>query len=403
MTPALRECLPSPTPGLSFPSCRDGRQVTLAIGARHLGVPPPQCSRPSQPPSPHTGPTLLLRRPQRGPPSRITPGTGLLREWDGVRVGRAWPSPSWHARQPRASVPRGCSRRRGARTARGPGRLGPVGGNMRLSSPCTDRPRWRPQGRPALSGVPDAVGPGARQEEMGVGDGERRQGEDQARAEEQHPTTPHGLPHTAHTEGLLSVVQRKQVPLREGRGSPRSPRQPRGPDSKASSCSPSCQWVTHLASTPTPHPQAQGYKSSSPEPRLQAGWPPGHLTGNSAPNPISAWGCQQGMSRRRDPASQHPAHLRQSQRVCPRSPQFPPTRVTGPGGRGAVGRASASGCKKDPAFRAHGSSSQTRRPQGWSPRGQSEPGVQKTPRGGLRGDREHGTAQPAREHGSRDD
>lgn len=44
---------------------------------------------------------------------------------------------------------------------------------------------------------------------------------------------------------------------------------PRCRDPKAPSCSPSCQWVTHL----DPTPQARGYKSSSPEPCLQAVWP----------------------------------------------------------------------------------------------------------------------------------
>ena len=118
-----------------------------------------------------------------------------------MRVGRAWPSPSSRARQPLASVQQSCSRRRGVRTARGPGRLGPVGGNHAVAA-C-------PEGLPAgghecgrqETEVPASVGQGPGRRKWGPAD----EGKEAGRTEGQHlaPTPSRGLLLTARGEGLL--------------------------------------------------------------------------------------------------------------------------------------------------------------------------------------------------------
>lgn len=82
------------------------------------------------------------------------------------KAGEARASPSSRARQPRASVLRGCSRWRGARTAQAPDTPDPVGRNHTVQLTLTGA-QVRPQVCPMASEVPRSVGLGPGQGELG--------------------------------------------------------------------------------------------------------------------------------------------------------------------------------------------------------------------------------------------
>lgn len=82
------------------------------------------------------------------------------------KAGEARSSPSSRARQPRASVLRGCSRWRGARTAQAPDTPDPVGRNHTVQLTLTGA-QVRPQVSPMASEVPRSVGLGPGQGELG--------------------------------------------------------------------------------------------------------------------------------------------------------------------------------------------------------------------------------------------
>lgn len=161
---------------------------------------------------------------------------------------------------------------------------------------------------------------------------------------------------------------------------------PRCPDPKVPSCCPSCQWVTHLNSTP----QARGYMSSSPEPCLQAIWPPDSANTNwqlGTQLPYQPGGAA-GDELRRGSIPQRPAHLWQSQCLPTASPvslhegHWP--RWPGSRGQGFCLRLQEGPCIQGPTEEAHRQGGL----KGGVPRAHRNQVIRKL-RVGLRGNREH--------------